>query len=142
MIMNEGLVKIKVIGAGGAGGNAVNNMIEDGVTGVEFIAANTDAQDLGRSLADVRIQLGEKLTRGLGAGANPEIGKLAAEEDEEKLKKLLENTDMLFITSGMGGGTGTGSSATAGTITGTIAASQTGKTAGTFSKTMTLNIIY
>lgn len=110
MIMNEGLVKIKVIGAGGAGGNAVNNMIEDGVTGVEFIAANTDAQDLGRSLADVRIQLGEKLTRGLGAGANPEIGKLAAEEDEEKIKKLLENTDMLFITSGMGGGTGTGSS--------------------------------
>ena len=85
-------------------------MISAGVSGVEFIAANTDAQDLGKSLADVRIQLGEKLTRGLGAGANPEIGKQSAEEDLEKLKQLLEDTDMLFITAGMGGGTGTGSS--------------------------------
>ncbi|MGL6063699.1 MAG: cell division protein FtsZ [Fusobacteriaceae bacterium] len=110
MVINEGKVKIKVIGAGGAGGNAINDMIESGVIGVEFIAANTDAQDLNKSLADVRIQLGEKLTRGLGAGANPEIGKLAAEEDIERLKALLEDTDMLFITSGMGGGTGTGSS--------------------------------
>lgn len=108
--MNEALVKIKVIGAGGAGGNAINDMIEYGVAGVEFIAANTDAQDLNRSLADIRVQLGEKLTKGLGAGANPEVGRLAAEEDEEKLKILLEDTDMLFITSGMGGGTGTGSS--------------------------------
>lgn len=108
--MNEGIVKIKVIGAGGAGGNAINDMIESGVSGVEFIAANTDAQDLNRSLADVRVQLGEKLTRGLGAGADPEIGKAAAQEDEEKLRVLLEDTDMLFITSGMGGGTGTGSS--------------------------------
>ncbi len=108
-MINEGMVKIKVIGAGGAGGNAINDMIESGVTGVEFIAANTDAQDLNRSLADVRIQMGEKLTRGLGAGANPEVGKLAAEEDAEKLKVILEDTDMLFITSGMGGGTGTGS---------------------------------
>lgn len=103
------IVKIKVIGAGGAGGNAVNDMIESGITGVEYIAANTDAQDLTKSLADVRIQLGEKLTRGLGAGADPEMGREAAEEDVEKLKQLLEGTDMLFITAGMGGGTGTGS---------------------------------
>ena len=108
--MENNIVKIKVLGAGGAGGNAINDMISAGVSGVEFIAANTDAQDLGKSLADVRIQLGEKLTRGLGAGANPEIGKQSAEEDLEKLKQLLENTDMLFITAGMGGGTGTGSS--------------------------------
>ncbi len=108
--MENNIVKIKVLGAGGAGGNAINDMISAGVTGVEFIAANTDAQDLGKSLADVRIQLGEKLTRGLGAGANPEIGKQSAEEDLDKLKQLLEDTDMLFITAGMGGGTGTGSS--------------------------------
>ena len=108
--MESNIVKIKVLGTGGAGGNAINDMISAGVTGVEFIAANTDAQDLGKSLADVRIQLGEKLTRGLGAGANPEIGKQSAEEDLDKLKQLLEDTDMLFITAGMGGGTGTGSS--------------------------------
>ncbi len=108
--MENNIVKIKVLGAGGAGGNAINDMISAGVSGVEFIAANTDAQDLGKSLADVRIQLGEKLTRGLGAGANPEIGKQSAEEDLDKLKQLLEDTDMLFITAGMGGGTGTGSS--------------------------------
>lgn len=108
--MENNIVKIKVLGAGGAGGNAINDMISAGVSGVEFIAANTDAQDLGKSLADVRIQLGEKLTRGLGAGANPDIGKQSAEEDLEKLKQLLEDTDMLFITAGMGGGTGTGSS--------------------------------
>lgn len=109
MFNNECEVKIKVIGAGGAGGNAINDMIEAGVTGVEYIAANTDAQDLNNSLADIRIQLGEKLTRGLGAGAEPEIGRQAAEEDIEKLRALLEETDMLFITAGMGGGTGTGS---------------------------------
>ncbi|WP_320047369.1 cell division protein FtsZ [uncultured Ilyobacter sp.] len=106
---SESLVRIKVIGAGGAGGNAINDMISAGVGGVEYIAANTDAQDLQNSLADIRIQLGEKLTRGLGAGADPEIGKLAAEEDLEKIKALLEETDMLFVTAGMGGGTGTGS---------------------------------
>jgi len=105
---NEHLVKIKVMGIGGSGGNAINDMIEAGVTGVEYIAANTDAQDLHNSLADIRIQLGEKSTRGLGAGADPEIGKQAAEEDIDKIKTLLEETDMLFITSGMGGGTGTG----------------------------------
>ena len=109
MLNNECQVKIKVIGAGGAGGNAINDMISSGVIGVEYIAANTDAQDLNNSLADIRLQLGEKLTRGLGAGADPEIGKQAAEEDIEKLKQLLEETDMLFITAGMGGGTGTGS---------------------------------
>jgi len=105
---NEHLVKIKVMGIGGSGGNAINDMIEGGVIGVEYIAANTDAQDLHNSLADIRIQLGEKSTRGLGAGANPEIGRQAAEEDIDKIKTLLEETDMLFITSGMGGGTGTG----------------------------------
>ncbi|MBC2856110.1 MAG: cell division protein FtsZ [Cetobacterium sp.] len=109
MLNNECQVKIKVIGAGGAGGNAINDMIISGVNGVEYIAANTDAQDLNNSLADIRIQLGEKLTRGLGAGADPEVGRQAAEEDIEKLKHLLEETDMLFITAGMGGGTGTGS---------------------------------
>lgn len=108
MVLERELVKIKVIGVGGAGGNALNDMISAGVGGVEYIAANTDAQDLEKSLADVRIQLGEKLTKGQGAGADPEIGKLAAEEDVEKIKSLLEDTDMLFITAGMGGGTGTG----------------------------------
>lgn len=104
----EHLVQIKVMGVGGSGGNAINDMIEAGVNGVEYIAANTDAQDLHNSLADIRIQLGEKSTRGLGAGANPEVGKVSAEEDIDKIKTLLEETDMLFITSGMGGGTGTG----------------------------------
>lgn len=108
MLIEQDLVKIKVLGAGGAGGNAINDMISSGVGGVEYIAANTDAQDLNKSLADVRLQLGEKLTRGLGAGADPSVGKQAAEEDIDKIKSLLEETDMLFITAGMGGGTGTG----------------------------------
>lgn len=86
MLLDQDLVKIKVLGAGGAGGNAINDMISSGVGGVEYIAANTDAQDLGKSLADIRIQLGEKLTRGLGAGADPEIGRQAAEEDVDKIK--------------------------------------------------------
>ena len=104
------LVKIKVIGVGGGGGNAINDMIYLGVTGVEYIAANTDRQDLEKSLADVKLQIGEKLTKGQGAGASPEIGRLAAEEDIEKIQELLKGTDMLFITAGMGGGTGTGAS--------------------------------
>ncbi|MCI7342901.1 MAG: cell division protein FtsZ, partial [Fusobacterium necrophorum] len=108
MLIEQDLVKIKVLGAGGAGGNAINDMISSGVGGVEYIAANTDSQDLNKSLADSRLQLGEKLTRGLGAGADPSIGKQAAEEDIDKIKQLLEETDMLFITAGMGGGTGTG----------------------------------
>jgi cell division protein FtsZ len=104
-----GDVDIKVIGLGGAGNNAVNRMIESGLSGVDFIAANTDAQVLASSLADVRIQLGDKLTRGLGAGANPEVGEKAAEEAEELVAEYLEGADMVFITAGMGGGTGTGS---------------------------------
>jgi len=104
-----GDVQIKVIGLGGAGNNAVNRMIESGLTGVEFIAANTDAQVLATSLADVRIQLGDKLTRGLGAGANPEIGEKATQEAEDLISEYLEGSDMVFITAGMGGGTGTGS---------------------------------
>jgi len=100
---------IKVIGLGGAGNNAVNRMIESGLHGVEFIAANTDAQVLARSLADIRIQMGEKLTRGLGAGANPEIGEKAALETRDLIAEQLDGADLVFITAGMGGGTGTGS---------------------------------
>ncbi|TSA84652.1 cell division protein FtsZ [Deinococcus detaillensis] len=100
--------RIRVIGLGGAGNNAVNRMIESGLEGVEFIAGNTDAQVLAKSHAEVRIQLGDRLTRGLGAGANPEVGEKAAMEDRERIKEYLEGTDMLFITAGMGGGTGTG----------------------------------
>ncbi len=99
---------IKVVGVGGAGGNALNTMIESEIEGVEFIAANTDVQALHQNLAPVKIQLGEKVTRGLGAGANPEIGKKAAEEDKQRMMELLEGADMVFITAGMGGGTGTG----------------------------------
>lgn len=99
---------IKVIGVGGAGTNAVNRMIATGMEGVEFIVANTDAQQLGDSLAEEKIQLGTKLTRGLGAGANPEVGREAANEDRDKITKALKGADMVFITSGMGGGTGTG----------------------------------
>ncbi|MBU1105807.1 MAG: cell division protein FtsZ [Candidatus Riflebacteria bacterium] len=100
--------EIKVIGVGGAGMNAVNRMIEANLTGVEFIAANTDAQALTNSNAKIKIQLGDKLTKGLGAGANFEIGKKAAEEDRDHIAEVLEGADMVFITAGMGGGTGTG----------------------------------
>lgn len=100
--------KIKVIGVGGAGGNAVNRMIEEGVSGVEFIVANTDIQALDSMNAETKIQLGPKLTRGLGAGSIPEIGKKSAEESEEVIADALEGADMVFITAGMGGGTGTG----------------------------------
>ncbi|MGR3741965.1 cell division protein FtsZ [Companilactobacillus sp. DQM5] len=99
---------IKVIGVGGAGGNAVNRMIREGISGVEFIVANTDVQALERSEAEKRIQIGPKLTRGLGAGANPEIGEKAAEESEQELEEALSGSDMIFVTAGMGGGTGTG----------------------------------
>ena len=99
---------IKVIGVGGGGGNAVLNMVEAGVEGVEFICANTDAQALDGSPVKNLIQLGNALTKGLGAGANPEIGREAALEDRERIKELVSGTDMLFITAGMGGGTGTG----------------------------------
>ena len=102
------LAKIKVIGVGGGGCNAVNRMIESGVKGVEFIVANTDYQVLVKSSAPVKIQMGKELTNGLGAGANPEIGKEAALESKEEIKAALEGADMVFITCGMGGGTGTG----------------------------------
>lgn len=104
----ESLATIKVIGVGGGGSNAVNRMIEDGVRGVEFIAVNTDAQALNLSKADIKMQIGAKLTRGLGAGANPEVGKKAAEESKEQIEEVLRGADMVFVTAGMGGGTGTG----------------------------------
>ncbi|HDM43205.1 MAG TPA: cell division protein FtsZ, partial [Firmicutes bacterium] len=99
---------IKVIGVGGGGCNAVNHMIESKIKGVEFIAVNTDAQALRMSRALQKMQIGSNITRGLGSGANPEIGRLAAEEDRQALKKALDGADMVFITAGMGGGTGTG----------------------------------
>lgn len=102
------LAVIKVIGVGGGGNNAVNRMIEHGVEGVEFIAVNTDAQALDLSAAEVKLQIGTKLTRGLGAGANPEVGKKAAEESREQIEEALRGADMVFVTAGMGGGTGTG----------------------------------
>jgi len=101
--------KIKVIGVGGGGGNAVNRMIEAGMEGIEFIVANTDLQALRMSRAPVKIQLGVKLTNGLGAGANPEVGRKAALEDSDKIIEALEGADMVFVTTGLGGGTGTGS---------------------------------
>ncbi len=100
--------RIKVIGVGGGGGNAVNRMIEAGVKGVEFIVANTDLQALNDSKAPLKIQLGSRLTRGLGAGSDPEVGRNAALEDHEKLMDVLEGSDMIFVTTGLGGGTGTG----------------------------------
>ncbi len=105
------IAKIKVIGIGGGGGNAVSSMAESNdVQGVEFIAVNTDAQVLLANKAPTKLQIGEKLTKGLGSGGNPEIGEQAAEESKEKIKELLLDSDMVFITSGMGGGTGTGAS--------------------------------
>jgi cell division protein FtsZ len=100
--------RIKVIGVGGGGSNAVNRMIEAGIDNVEFIVANTDLQALKRSLAPTKIQLGSKLTKGLGAGANPNIGREAALEDTDKIIEVLEGADMVFVTAGLGGGTGTG----------------------------------
>src|ERR1700686_3511581 len=99
--------KIKVIGVGGGGGNAVNRMICAGVEGVEFVVANTDLQALQMSRAPVKIQLGTKLTNGLGAGANPEMGRRGALEDADKIIEALEGADMVFVTTGLGGGTGT-----------------------------------
>src|SRR6187455_2118007 len=99
---------IKVVGVGGCGGNAVDHMINNGVQGVEFITMNTDAQALKRNLAKTTLQLGANVTKGLGAGADPEVGRLAAQEDRERITELISGTDMLFLTAGMGGGTGTG----------------------------------
>jgi len=105
------LAKIKVIGVGGGGGNAVNRMIETGVKGVEFIVANTDYQVLSKSKADVKIQLGKQLTEGLGAGGKPEIGRESAVESKKEIEEALKGADMIFVTCGMGGGTGTGAAA-------------------------------
>ena len=104
----ESVVDIKVIGVGGGGSNVVNRMVESGVKGVEFIAVNTDKQALAISSANHKIQIGEKLTEGKGAGSNPEVGRQSAEESRTQISKALEGTDMVFITAGMGGGTGTG----------------------------------
>ncbi|ADQ04204.1 cell division protein FtsZ [Caldicellulosiruptor owensensis OL] len=104
------IAQLKVVGVGGAGNNAVNRMIDVGVSGVEFIAVNTDKQALQRSKAHYKIQIGEKITKGLGAGADPEIGRKAAEESKEDIAQVLKGADMVFITAGMGGGTGTGAS--------------------------------
>src|SRR5512145_2755196 len=104
----EAFARIKVIGVGGGGSNAVNRMIDEGIQGVEFIVANTDAQALMLTKANVRVRLGDKLTRGLGAGGDPEIGRKAAEESADELYNVLKGSDMVFVTAGMGGGTGTG----------------------------------
>lgn len=105
---SEAFARIKVIGVGGAGQNAVNRMMEEGIQGVEFISANTDAQALTLSRAPIRVRLGDKLTRGLGAGGDPEVGRKAAEESADELYNVLKGADMVFVTAGMGGGTGTG----------------------------------
>ncbi|MGH7637630.1 MAG: cell division protein FtsZ, partial [Gemmatimonadaceae bacterium] len=100
--------RMKVVGVGGGGGNAVNRMIDEHLEGVEFISVNTDSQALLTSKSDVKIQIGKKLTRGLGAGARPEIGKQAIEENRDEVARVLAGADMVFVTCGMGGGTGTG----------------------------------
>ncbi len=108
MSEQDRVVKIKVIGVGGAGNNVINRMIESGVEGVDFVVVNTDKQDLNKSICKNKLQIGEKLTNGMGAGSKPEIGKKSAEESRATISKCLEGTDMVFITAGMGGGTGTG----------------------------------
>ncbi len=104
----ERVVKIKVIGVGGAGNNVINRMIGAGVSGVDFVVINTDKQDLNKSVCENKLQIGEKLTGGMGAGSKPEIGKMSAEESRAQIAKIVEGTDMVFVTAGMGGGTGTG----------------------------------
>ena len=108
MADNQEGAKIKVVGIGGGGGNAVNTMIQAGMPGVEFVVGNTDAQALVHSLAPVKVHLGGEVTKGLGAGADPEKGRNAALEDTEMLRDILTGSDMVFVTAGMGGGTGTG----------------------------------
>lgn len=104
----EAAAKIIVVGVGGAGNNAVNRMVDEGISGVEFIGINTDKQALKLCKAPTVFQIGEKLTKGLGAGAQPEVGEKAAEENIEEIKEMLSGADMVFVTCGMGGGTGTG----------------------------------
>lgn len=106
--MGYNICNIKVVGVGGGGGNAVNRMVASGITGAYFVAVNTDKQDLIASNADQTIQIGKELTKGLGAGSNPDVGKAAAEESEEEIRKMLQGTNLLFITTGLGGGTGNG----------------------------------
>ena len=106
--MMDGSATIKVIGVGGAGNNAVNRMLELGIKSVDFISVNTDRQALQKSKASTKIQIGEKITRGLGAGANPDIGAQSAEESKTELAEVIRGADMVFVTAGMGGGTGTG----------------------------------
>lgn len=108
MDITDSICNIKVVGVGGGGGNAINRMVDAGITSAYFVAVNTDKQDLMRSKADQIIQLGPKLTKGLGAGSRPEIGRAAAEESKEEIVKMLQGTDLVFITAGLGGGTGTG----------------------------------
>ncbi len=105
---DDSIVNIKVVGVGGGGGNAVNTMIKSKLEGVEFMVANTDAQALNANMAPLKMQLGSELTKGLGAGANPNVGRDAAIENKEQLMQTLAGADMVFITAGMGGGTGTG----------------------------------
>src|SRR4030042_7058710 len=107
-VPNENYAQIRVIGVGGGGVNAVNRMIAEGMRGVEFIAVNTDAQALMLAQSPKRVRIGDKLTRGLGAGSNPDIGEKAAEESSDDLYEALKGSDMVFVTAGMGGGTGTG----------------------------------
>ena len=107
-MFQERVVKIKVIGVGGAGNNVINRMIESGIGGVDYIVINTDKQDLNKSICKNKVQIGEKLTGGMGAGSKPEVGQQSAEESRAQIAKILEDTDMVFITAGMGGGTGTG----------------------------------
>ena len=107
-LFEERVVKIKVIGVGGAGNNVINRMIDGGVGGVDFVVINTDKQDLNKSNCPTKIQIGEKLTGGMGAGSKPEVGRKSAEESRTQIAQILEDTDMVFITAGMGGGTGTG----------------------------------
>lgn len=104
----ESSAKMKVVGIGGAGGNAINRMIDAGLSGVEFISVNTDLQDLENCKATLRVQIGARLTKGLGAGANPDVGRKAIEEDRDVVAESLQGADMVFVTAGMGGGTGTG----------------------------------
>ena len=106
--MDENVTTIKVVGVGGGGGNAVNRMVADGLQGVEFIAMNTDQQALNKNHATIKVQLGSKLTKGRGAGADPEVGQRAAEESKDEIANVLKGAQMVFITAGMGGGTGTG----------------------------------
>src|SRR5512136_1726017 len=116
--------RIKVVGVGGGGGNAVSRMIASGLQGVEFIAVNTDLQALRSNRSSVKIQIGGKLTKGLGAGANPDIGRQAAVEDTEKICDALEGADMVFITAGLGGGTGTGAAPVVASIAGQLGGDQ------------------